>query len=459
MLREFRQLKKNGKWKVWRMWRDEGSNKVGSEHGWLNGAMTPTEQTFSAVNIGKKNEESPEEVAQKWMDKEIRLRVRRGYKEVNPTTGEFLHGNLVETDKETVLHGDEIRFDQPLPQNMRPWKPLNAMNPYSEKGIAAGTAWAVRKRNGNMCVVTLDDDREPRMYSSTLAPCPKDEPGTPWMDRFPHLEEELRALNFQPGTILLCELVADVNDDNLEYVGSVMRALTRKAIDTQDDQRPLCLCIWDIAYHGHTQLAGYLPYQDRRTIVDSYVYDQPGSLLKQPHILEPEIIKFDAPSEGNREWALKLAIENGWEGYVIVDPTATFGDKAIAFQGKAERPKEAAKLKPKYECDFIVRWDPDNKIGTWGKGKKSVGVGAVFAYLLDEKGEEVFISKVGGGLTDEDVRRFADPSLYPMVWEVAFATVTTKGSLEFPEFIRVRDDKQMNECTLDNLADPRRKAS
>jgi ATP-dependent DNA ligase len=39
--------------------------------------------------------------------------------------------------------------------------------------------------------------------------------------------------------------------------------------------------------------------------------------------------------------------------------------------------------------------------------------------------------------------------MYPMVWEVAFDSWTTKGSIQFPEFVRVRDDKAPEECTID----------
>jgi ATP-dependent DNA ligase len=108
-------------------------------------------------------------------------------------------------------------------------------------------------------------------------------------------------------------------------------------------------------------------------------------------------------------------------------------------------------LKPKYEADFIVRWDPKNGVGKWGKGKKSTGVGSVQSYLWDEKKGEVEVSLVGGGLTDEDVKKFANPKLYPMVWEVEYDSMTPNGSLRFPEFVRVRDDKPLKECTFSQI--------
>ena len=106
-------------------------------------------------------------------------------------------------------------------------------------------------------------------------------------------------------------------------------------------------------------------------------------------------------------------------------------------------------LKPKLEADFIVRWDPNNGIGEWGKGKKSKGVGSVQLYLWDpETGTEVPICLTGGGLTDADVARFADPKLYPTVWQVEFDSWTPKGALRFPVFLRERDDKKPEECLI-----------
>jgi ATP-dependent DNA ligase len=167
--------------------------------------------------------------------------------------------------------------------------------------------------------------------------------------------------------------------------------------------------------------------------------DMPGSDL------EMEYASADMVKE-----ALDLAKTLSWEGWVVVDGAAPYGDKSHSFHGKAERPKFICKLKPKLEADFIARWDPDSGIGAWGKGKKSIGVGSVNLYLWDpEKQEEVFICETGGGLTDADVKCFADPQRYPRVWQVEFDSWTPKGALRFPVFLRERDDKRPDECTLD----------
>jgi ATP-dependent DNA ligase len=144
-------------------------------------------------------------------------------------------------------------------------------------------------------------------------------------------------------------------------------------------------------------------------------------------------------------WAKKMK----WEGFVVVDPESTYGDRAFNFHGKAERPKECCKDKPTCEADFIVRWDPKNGIGEFGKGKKSGGVGSVALYLWDpKKKEEVYVCDMGGGLTDADVVKYANIKLYPMIWEIEFSEWTSKGALRFPVFLRPRPDKTLQECEI-----------
>ena len=202
--------------------------------------------------------------------------------------------------------------------------------------------------------------------------------------------------------------------------------------------------------------------------------------LNTEHISTPEILEAGVEVEtdngvvvfdGSPEKAIEFAKAAGWEGFVVVDPDATYAGSGITFAGKATRPKECGKLKPTYEADFIVRWDPDNGIGSYGKGKKSVGIGAVFLYLIDGD-KEVFISECGGGLsiaekvdktTGEvivpDIVKYANPALYPMVWQVEFQAITEHGSLDFPNFVRARFDKSTVECTFDQLENiPRREA-
>jgi ATP-dependent DNA ligase len=315
--------------------------------------------------------------------------------------------------------------------------------------IEAKKAWYVRKRNGEMMVAMKGEDGGWRLYSSKMLPAHKDEveAGIPWADRLPHIVQDLDKLDIPASSILLGELVADHDHDDLQRVGAVMKSLTPRALELQKDQ-PLHYCIWDLAFLWGEPVLQTKSYAQRM--------DASGASLiraiknqKLQYLTVPEI--FTTENLKDKYQALQYAKTHGWEGWVVVDPDAPgYGDKALSYHGKADRPLMCGKLKPKFEADFIARWDPDNGIGTRGKGKKSLGVGALFLYLWDPQAQqEVYISKCGGGLKDEDVVRLADPSLYPMAVQVEFGSWTPDGSLQFPEYVRDRPDKTPQECTID----------
>jgi predicted DNA-binding WGR domain protein len=436
-------------------------NAVQVMWGQQGGAMQDTVQDFEAVNVGKKNEKSPETVAQEWMERQILLRTRKGYVEVDLRTGKPLK----------KVSAGELKSFMELPQNLRFYKPQNSMNTYISKLIATHNALFLRKRDGMMHVVSVDEEGTPRLYSSTMAPAHKDEPHIPWLDRYPHLEQALRSDRLKPKTILLGELCTsdeegEVDDmgyakDNFEYVGSIVKSLTPLALNKQEEHGRLGFCIWDIAYWDGDPFVVHARGEDRYNFIWNLAKDVPW--LTMPELVEMRNDGYDVRSLGSEAASFeyetddpeadlsKFAKDRGWEGWVVVDPEAKgFGDRAFNFHGKAERPKEAVKLKPELEADFVVYWDPEKGQGEYGKGKKKNGVGSVMAYLHDPE-EAVMreICKVGGGLSDEDVARFADPTLYPMVWVVAFSEWTPKGALRFPKFIRERDDKDILDCTID----------
>lgn len=450
-MREFRQEKgRTSKPQVWQIWRQ--GHKVTVVWGQLDGKMQTTVQEHEPVNVGKANTKTAEQVAEEWMERQILLRQRRGYREVDTETGEYLVEGKLQVGDETIVHGEEIDFVR-LPNNLRFYKPQNTMNRAMEELARKGEALYIRKRNGNMFVVSIDEDGNPRLFSSTLSSTPKGEK-VPWLDRFPHLEAAMTG-KIKPKTILLCEMVYDEVLDDLDALGSVLRSKTEGALAWQEENPKPWLCVWDVAYYDGVPLLGNLSIMHRLTIAESIAaevnYLVPPHVMQTSEVVTPEQGVFD----GSTEMAIAVAKEWGYEGWVVVDPEATYGDKGISWHGKADRPKECCKLKPLWEADFILRWDPDNGIGTRGKGKKSVGVGAFFAYLCDENGEEHFVSKVGVGLTDEDVKKYAVPGLC-IVAQVEFADITKDGSLQFPRFVRERHEKQPEECTLDQLENIRR---
>jgi hypothetical protein len=467
-VREFRQPTRTGKTQRWII-RLKGA-EVELSHGTVDGKLTePTVQVFKdALNVGKANEKGPVQQAKEWMERQILLKTRRGYREVDPKTGEFLAEEAASS----------MNFDD-LPENLRFYKPQNSMNATMQKMMDSMAAWWVRKRNGVMSIFAVGADGDIRVYSSTLQQTHKDE-DILLSARYQHIIETLQALELPPRTILLgeiCTLASQgfvdqegLDRDDLLYVNSVRGSLTEESLRVQHENGLIGFCVWDVAFWAGECWLQTRPYKERAARYIELVDKAPAP----KYITHPEILTFyedkdgvnaevtspNAPtysffvSEAPNKVAMDFAISKGWEGWVVLDPNATYGDRSYNFRGKAERPKECCKDKPTKRADFIVRYDPDNGIGERGKGKKKVGVGSVFCYLLHpETQEEVYVGKCGGGLTDAQVLEYADLSIYPMVWEIEFAEWTEDGSIQFPVFLRVRDDKQMNECTLEQNPD------
>lgn len=467
--REFRQKDRTGRVHRWIVTLD--GNTVSLTDGLLDGKLKePTTHIEKAVNVGKANESSPEEQARLWAERQVKLKRRKGYREVDK------QGRYMEDEVITKMNFNDI------PENFRAYKPQNSMNSYLQKMMDEGTAWWVRKRNGCMAIMAVGGDHTLTMYSSTLQQTHKDE-DIPWIERYPQFQEAIEALDLPPRTVLLGELCCVVaagfeheglDRDDLDYVNGVRGSLTQIALDTQVDHGKLGFCVWDILSWNGEFWVQTTPYSDRMArIIELVGKDKTGYLtfpeiatvIEEPaehywvEISSPNSQTYRLPTRGApvEKVLLQYAKEMRWEGWVVVDPTATYGDKAFNFRGKAERPKECAKLKPKLEADFIVRYDPTNGIGVPGKGSKKVGVGSVFCYLWDpEKREEVYVGKCGGGLSAADVVRFANPKLYPMVWHIEFSAWTKDGSFQFPELgdKGVRDDKTCEECTIDQRPAP-----
>jgi ATP-dependent DNA ligase len=255
-----------------------------------------------------------------------------------------------------------------------------------------------------------------------------------------------------PKTILLGELVTLKQDkegsdiDDFNYVASIVKSKKDLALDKQDKDGHLGYCIWDIAFwDGECWLQTHTADERFEKLTELMLGPDPDSgSWVYPQLRMPEIF-YGIPEEELLDHARK----HKWEGWVVIEKDGYYGDRAYNFHGKAERPKEVGKLKPMLEGDFIARWDPDNGIGAYGKGKKSGGVGAAHMYLWDPvKKEEVFVCEVGGGLTDAQVAEFANPKRYPRVWQVEFVEWTPKGALWHATFLRERDDKTPEECEI-----------
>jgi len=448
--------------RVWDIWVEE--NKVHTSWGQIDGEMTQTTEEHDWVNLGKKNEKSPNQVAKEKAEVKVLSKVRGGYYEVNPATNERL--------SEPAESG--MDFAQPL-KGTRLYKPQKAPTAAMKRKMQCGSAVFTRKLDGMNHPVMVDTKGHPRMYSANFLPTHKDEVGkSTWLDRYPQIEVELEKMNLPPKTLLLGELHTCLHTnpkyrdnslglgvDDFNHVGAVVKSLTGRAIKLQLEVGYLGYCIYDVAYWGGEYLLDKEPFKDRALRLTSILsFRETFRYLSMPDVIRfgPGIdgfliismdggtheLEFDNPDEPV-DSLLGFAKNMGWEGYVVRDTDAHCEDRGISFGGTHERPASVCKIKPKREGDFIVRWDPNNGIGEWGRGRKAGGVGSAMAYVWNGE-KEVEVGKVGGGLGDKEVFEFADAQLYPMVWEIEFTDWTPRGKLREPRFKRLRADKGLHEC-------------
>lgn len=105
------------------------------------------------------------------------------------------------------------------------------------------------------------------------------------------------------------------------------------------------------------------------------------------------------------------------------------------------------KVKPQKTVDLVVTEWFEGK----DTGKYSGFMGGVRAGLHDKEGKLVDIAKVGGGWSDEQREDLEEDDVLGKVIEVEYQSVAAQGSLQFPRFLRFRDDKAPKQCTIDQL--------
>jgi ATP-dependent DNA ligase/predicted DNA-binding WGR domain protein len=409
---------RSGGLRIWQV-ATEG-NKVHTRFGYLNGKLQEVVDYGMEKNVGKTNYISAEQDAQNMMTRMIREQKRQGYSEDAP------------------VH--DVGFDPfgDLPDNLSFYKPQNTLSATLLKKLNEGLAWALRKYDGEMMVIQRRLDGSVVMYSRRMLKSHHNE-DIPWAERFPLIVEEARRLPV--GTILLGEVTGPHDHDDRWLVAQVMKSLTPRALELQQEHGFLRYRAWDVAWYETMQLLGEVQFRFRYDVLEE---------ISGTHILAAEAF-IDSEAQ-DAEKLQEMAANYKWEGFVIVDPTSTYGDRGFNLRGKAERPATCGKLKPYYEDDFIAVWDPDNNAGSYGSGKYFGQLGAVNLYQYNSAGDLVYICDCGNGFSAEFIAENSKAECWPKVIQVRYESRTyisadeRSNALQFPRFMAVREDKQEEEC-------------
>lgn len=455
--------------------------------GKLDGKLQQVSNTYPVLNEGKSNEVSPAENALSRAERKILKKSREGFVEYSKGQAQALRSIGIDPSKH-------------LPENLTFYKPSNTLGMKLQAKVREGEALFTRKRNGVMFVIrTTDDDVE--LYSRTMQQGHHIEDRS-WCERFGHLYEECLDLlvkgSLPPNSIILGELICDrKGTDDFTHVQRCLKSLTDDSILLQTTEGRLSYYAFDIAQWNGELILTEETLDARHALLDEAFADavwiHPVDSWDFEHVWEegvdavlaahptwrfskkgsdfPKLAVFTEEDSEHElyldELALQICQRLGWEGWVVIDPHAIMSDKAMNFRGKPDRPSlVSGKLKPLFEDDFIVEWDPSRGVGAYGTGKNQGLVGALALFQLNHKLDMVYISDVTGGIRDlhsKDYPRgllredLSDPSIYPLVAEVAFAERTyikdgdKTNALMFPRILRFRDDKAPEECTNTNL--------
>jgi hypothetical protein len=479
-------------WQIWRSW-VEGEEVV-TQWGVQNGKMQETRDTPGPKGkVGTKGYVDSKQSARDHIMRAISKKAREGYKLLNELSGWMKAGAEAEISKYQTA--EIVDFAGPLPQNMSFSKPVNSidhgvlLNMLGQQCTEIGgplITWTI-KVNGMGYVVSKDRDNNLWIQSrGKMKVC---------NEHFPHLVEEFDAL-LPPESVFLAEFFMGDGRSRKDF--SLMQQISNSLPDeARSKQKKLGLVqayvfrnpFWKGANcENSSYCSSWIDFI--QSLNDGWEDENlPGGV--QPGFADCDNVMGLVTFEGTYDEAMAQLDENGYEGFVLYRRDKPLGERSYNFQGDPDRPNVCWKVKPDANDDFIAYWDPNgmrahcsskchysdlkqlsesvskgrcvvcNKMlvpdGSWGTGKNQHRVGSLSLYQSDHRRVKQYICDVASGINDRLRDELADTSKYPIVVEIEFKNRgyvqqgDDSNALQHPVFLRVRKDKDLNECINNDL--------
>lgn len=372
------------------------------------------------------------------MDREVRKKLEEGY-ELPSSTGSSSK--------------DEICHDQPLPKNLAFCKPSKKPN---KKAMGRHDIIGTVKFNGETVIAQKMQNGTVKVYSRRMIDI------TDW---FPQLANFMESADVPPRTIMMFEghMGRGATRKDALKAASIFRSKAPLALEKQEESGWMKFYLFRVPIWDGEHLEKNYPASSQL----DWIANNVGRLMsKKAYLWEGQKVLVPLQMMRNLtvDSALQYARENKLEGLVGYLPEETLGDQAWSFHGKPDRPTHFFKLKLDEEDDFVVLFNPDLKLGTWGTGKNQKRVGTLSMYQYNRAGGElIYCGEVGTGMTDEQRDQIAaqlrssEGARWEGVAEIHFETrfFVSEGddsnAIQLPRVHRFREDKVAEECICESL--------